>query len=99
MSEKSLDDSKLGIRPHSPVSVQLKGISKLPAAAVVSDERAQSGIAGDGVREEYQEQNFVKEPTLRQAWFQALLSHLINFNSFGYILSFGMFFFDLWNAT
>jgi predicted MFS family arabinose efflux permease len=32
-----------------------------------------------------------EQGTKLQAWFQVLLSHLINFNSFGFMLSFGIF--------
>jgi hypothetical protein len=31
----------------------------------------------------------VDEPSAREAWLQVILCHLINFNTFGYILSFG----------
>lgn len=44
---------------------------------------------GEEVAVSHEDVGPVEEPTAREAWLQVILCHLINFNSFGYILSFG----------
>jgi predicted MFS family arabinose efflux permease len=45
----------------------------------------------DGEEEHFESLEVERPGSNREAWTQVILSHLINFNSFGYMLSFGIF--------
>jgi len=91
-----LQENALPARPHSlPVTNLQQNRRTHPVSESNFDDpifqTTQNGTVLPAATDSNRESSAVDENNTFQSWFQVVLSHLINFNSFGFMLSYGIF--------
>jgi hypothetical protein len=95
MSKISLEVASLATDHSPPNNLQTpydQDAAFSPLVSVNSSGRDRSAAAAAQNADVENRNALIGETTALQAWVQVVLAHLINFNSFGYILSFGLYY-------
>lgn len=92
-SGSRLDEDLITTVDQSCPSIPSEHQPTQPSTNSKSEESSIRGNVIDGILSSstYRNDSTLVDANRIQAWFQVLLSHLINFNSFGFMLSFGIF--------